>query len=40
VIGDAPRPHTDQHRATEAAIAADALSRMPDLGRPGCVRTA
>ena len=40
VIGDGLRSHTDGRRATEVAIAADALNRMLDLGRPEYVRIA
>jgi len=40
VVGDGLRPRTDGRRATEAAIAADALNRMLELGRPEHVRTA
>ena len=40
VIGDALRSRTDRRRATEAAIAADALNRMLELGRPSYVRFA
>ena len=40
VIGDALRSRTDGRRATEVAIAADALNRMLDLGRPEYVRVA
>ena len=38
VIGDGLRSHTDGRRATEVAIAAGALNRMLDLGRPEYVR--
>ena len=38
VIGDGLRFQTDGRRATEVAIAADALNRMLDLGRPEYVR--
>ena len=38
VIGDALRSRTDQTEATEVAIAAAALNRMLELGRPNCVR--
>ena len=34
VIGERLRSHTDQRRATEAAIAVNALNRMLELGRP------
>ena len=40
VIGDALRSQTDGRRATEVAIAAQALNRMQDLGRPEYVRIA
>ena len=40
VIGDALRSRTDQRRATEVAIAVDALNRMLELGRPSYVRFA
>ena len=40
VIGDGLRSRTDGRQATEVAIAADALNRMLDLGRPEYVRTA
>ena len=40
VIGDALRSQTDGRQATEVAIAADALNRMLDLGRPEYVRIA
>jgi hypothetical protein len=40
VIGDGLRSQTDGRRATEVAIAADALNRMLDLGRPEYVRIA
>ena len=38
VIGDGLRSQTDGRQATEMAIAADALNRMLDLGRPEYVR--
>jgi hypothetical protein len=38
VIGDELRSRTDQRRATEVAIAGDALNRMLELGRPNYVR--
>jgi hypothetical protein len=38
VIGDALRSHTDRRRATEVAVAARALNRMLELGRPKSVR--
>jgi hypothetical protein len=34
VIGDGLRSRTDRRRATEAAIAVNALNRMLDLERP------
>jgi Transposase DDE domain len=40
VIGDGLRFQTDGRQATEVAIAADALNRMLELGRPEYVRTA
>jgi hypothetical protein len=40
VVGDALRSRTDRRRATEAAIAARALNRMLELGRPESVRLA
>ena len=40
VIGDALRAHTDERRATEAALAVHALNRVLDLGRPSYVRVA
>jgi transposase len=40
VIGAALRSQTDGRRATEVAIAAAALNRMLDLGRPDYVRIA
>ena len=40
VIGDALRSRTDGRRATEVAIAARALNRMLELGRPESVRIA
>ena len=39
-IGDALRSRTDRRRATEVAIAAHALNRMLELGRPESVRIA
>ncbi len=38
IIGDGLRSRTDQRRATEVAIAVNALNRMLDLGRPEYVR--
>ncbi len=38
VIGDALRSRTDRRRVTEVAIAARALNRMLELGRPESVR--
>ena len=38
VIGDGLRFRTDRRRATEVAIAVDALNRMLELGRPEYVR--
>ena len=40
VIGDALRSRTDRRRATEVAIAVQALNRMLELGRPKSVRIA
>ena len=40
VIGDGLRSQTDGRQATEVAIAADALNRMLELGRPEYVRIA
>ncbi len=40
VIGDELRAHTDERRATEVAVAAHALNRMLELGRPSYVRVA
>ena len=40
VIGDALRSRTDRPRATEVAVAAHALNRMLELGRPESVRVA
>jgi hypothetical protein len=40
VIGDELRAHTDEHRATEVAVAVHALNRMLDFGRPSYVRVA
>ena len=40
VIGDGLRSRTDGRQATEVAIAADALNRMLELGRPEYVRVA
>ena len=40
VIGDGLRSRTDERRATEVAVAAHALNRMLELGRPSYVRTA
>ena len=40
VIGDRLRSRTDERRATEVAVAAHALNRMLELGRPKYVRTA
>jgi len=38
VIGDGLRFRTDRRRATEVAIAVDALNRMLELGRPEYAR--
>jgi len=40
VIGNSLRSSTDRRRATEVAIAVDALNRMLELGRPNYVRLA
>ncbi len=40
VVGDGLRFQTDGRQATEVAIAADALNRMLELGRPHYVRIA
>ena len=40
VIGDGLRSRTDGRQETEVAIAAAALNRMLDLGRPNYVRIA
>ena len=40
VIGDALRSRTDHYRATEIAIAIQALNRLLELGRPKSVRSA
>ena len=40
VVGDGLRFRTDGRQATEVAIAANALDRMLELGRPEYVRTA
>jgi hypothetical protein len=40
VIGDGLRSQTDGRQATEVAIAANALNRMLELGRPNYVRIA
>jgi DDE family transposase len=40
VIGDGLRARTDERRATEVAVAAHALNRMLELGRPSYVRIA
>jgi outer membrane protein assembly factor BamD (BamD/ComL family) len=40
VIGDGLRSRTDGRQATEVAIAAEALNRMLELGRPAYVRIA
>ena len=40
VIGGAIRSRTDRRRATEVAIAVQALNRMLELGRPESVRVA
>ena len=40
VIGDALRSRTERRRATEMAIAVNALNRMLELGRPKSVSIA
>ncbi len=40
VVGDGLRSRTDGRRATEVTVAARALDRMIELGRPECVRIA
>ena len=40
VIGDGLRSHTERRRATEVAIAVNAMNRMLELGRPEYVRVA
>jgi hypothetical protein len=40
VIGDGLRSRTDRCRATEVDVAAHALNRMLELGRPNSVRIA
>ena len=40
VIGDGLRSRMDERRATEVNVAAHALNRMLELGRPKYVRTA
>ena len=40
VIGGGLRSRTDERRATEVAVAAHALNRMLELGRPSYVRIA
>ena len=40
VIGDGLRSRADEPQATEAAIAADVLNRLLELGRPEYVRIA
>jgi len=40
VIGDGLRSRTDERRVTEVAVAAYALNRMLELGRPNYVRVA
>jgi hypothetical protein len=40
VIGDGLRAQADGRQATDVAIAADVLNRMPELGRPEYVRIA
>ena len=40
VIGDGLRSRAEEHRATEVEVAAHALNRMLELGRPSYVRIA
>ena len=40
MIGDGLRSRTDERQAREVALAADALNRMLELGRPEYVRIA
>jgi hypothetical protein len=40
VIGDGLRSQTDGRQRTEVAVAAEALNRMLELGRPEYVRIA
>jgi hypothetical protein len=40
VIGGGLRSRADERRATEVAVAAHALNRMLELGRPNYVRLA
>jgi hypothetical protein len=40
VIGDGLRSHAEGRRATEVAVAVQALNRMLELGRPDYVRIA
>ena len=40
MIGDGLRSRTDERRATEVAVAAQALNRMLELGRPSYIRIA
>lgn len=40
LIDDELRAHTNEHRATEIAVAIYALNHMLDLGHPGYVRVA
>ena len=40
VVGDRLRSHKDERRATEVAVAVQALNRMLELGRPTYVRMA
>ncbi|HEY0202780.1 MAG TPA: hypothetical protein VGC15_01345 [Acetobacteraceae bacterium] len=40
MIGDKLRAHMDERRMTGVDMAVHTLSRMLELGRPDCVRTA
>jgi transposase len=40
IVGDGLRSRTDDRRSTEVAIAARALNRMLELGRPEYLRIA
>jgi len=38
VLGDRPPAHTDEHLATDVAVAVQVLKCMPELGRSTYVR--